>query len=155
MFPHPEDEAYNRFVRTLIATRTVYTLSLIEEDEIAECPSAHYDDERGEPVPVYCFWQEQAAAEACRAEEWADYEAEAVPLDIFMEHWLIGMDQEAALAGLDFDPQLYGLEIEPVELLGDLLDAAFQQGITLPQHAELTGYRLQWEREMSGQSHLH
>lgn len=155
MFPHPEDEAYNQFIRTLLATRTVYTLGPADGEEIAECPSAYYDDDTGEPAPVYCFWQDGAAAEACCREEWADYVIGSIPLDIFMEDWLIGLDQEAALVGVDFDEQLYGLEIEPAEVLADLLDAAEQQNIRLPQHDELTAYRIQWEREMSGQSHLH
>lgn len=153
MFPHPEDEAYNEFIRTILENGEVYTLSL-EGQDVAECPSAVYDGDDGEPVPVFCVWQDEAGALACRAEEWHDYDAETVPLADFLYDWLIGMDQDEVLVGIDFDPQLYGLEIEPVELLGDILDAAGQMGIRLEDEEELMRYRLEWERMMSGQSRL-
>ncbi len=154
MFPHPEDHAYNRFIRTLLSTQTVYTLS--DDEGIAECPSTDYEGSDGEPVPVYCIWAAPEDARACKAEEWADYRVEAVPLRVLMAEWLIGMDQDEVLVGVDFDPQLYGLEIEPVELLGDLLDAAEQQGVDLEieEYAELVNYRLEWDRWAAGQSRL-
>lgn len=154
MFPHPEDHAYNRFIQTLLSTQTVYTLS--DDEGIAECPSTDYEGSDGEPVPVYCIWATPEDAHACKAEEWADYQVEAVPLQVLMAEWLIGMDQEEVLVGVDFDPQLYGLEIEPVELLGDLLDAAEQQGLDLEieEYPELVNYRLEWERWAAGQTRL-
>ena len=66
------------------------------------------------------------------------------------------MDQDAVLLGVDFDSELYGLEIEPVEVLADLLDAAAQMqcGDMIDGYDELMKYRLEWEREMAGQSRL-
>ena len=155
MFPQPEDEEYNRFIRSIIGSQTLYTL-VSGEGDIAECPSTEYEEDDGEPVPVFCVWHDRAQAEACKVEEWADYQLEALPLDFFMHEWLVSMDQDAVLLGVDFDSELYGLEIEPVEVLADLLDAAAQMqcGDMIDGYDELMNYRLEWEREMAGQSRL-
>lgn len=155
MFPQPEDEEYNRFIRNIIGSQTLYTL-VSDEGDIAECPSTEYEEDDGEPVPVFCVWHDRAQAEACKVEEWADYQLEALPLDFFLHEWLVSMDQDAVLLGVDFDSELYGLEIEPVEVLADLLDAAAQMqcGDMIDGYDELMNYRLEWEREMAGQSRL-
>lgn len=155
MFPQPEDEEYNRFIRSIIGSQTLYTL-VSGEGDIAECPSTEYEEDDGEPVPVFCVWHDRAQAEACKVEEWADYQLEALPLDFFLHEWLVSMDQDAVLLGVDFDSELYGLEIEPVEVLADLLDAAAQMqcGDMIDGYDELMKYRLEWEREMAGQSRL-
>ena len=155
MFPQPEDEEYNRFIRSIIGSQTLYTL-VSDEGDIAECPSTEYEEDDGEPVPVFCVWHDRAQAEACKVEEWADYQLEALPLDFFLHEWLVSMDQVAVLLGVDFDSELYGLEIEPVEVLADLLDAAAQMqcGDMIDGYDELMNYRLEWEREMAGQSRL-
>ena len=155
MFPQPEDEEYNRFIRSIIGSQTLSTL-VSDEGDIAECPSTEYEEDDGEPVPVFCVWHDRAQAEACKVEEWADYQLEALPLDFFMHEWLVSMDQDAVLLGVDFDSELYGLEIEPVEVLADLLDAAAQMqcGDMIDGYDELMKYRLEWEREMAGQSRL-
>ena len=155
MFPQPEDEEYNRFIRSIIGSQTLYTL-VSDEGDIAECPSTEYEEDDGEPVPVFCVWHDRAQAEACKVEEWADYQLEALPLDFFMHEWLVSMDQDAVLLGVDFDSELYGLEIEPVEVLADLLDAAAQMQCSdmIDGYDELMKYRLEWEREMAGQSRL-
>ena len=155
MFPQPEDEEYNRFIRSIIGNQTLYTL-VSDEGDIAECPSTEYEEDDGEPVPVFCVWHDRTQAEACKVEEWADYQLEALPLDFFMHEWLVSMDQDAVLLGVDFDSELYGLEIEPVEVLADLLDAAAQMqcGDMIDGYDELMKYRLEWEREMAGQSRL-
>jgi hypothetical protein len=155
MFPQPEDEEYNRFIRSIIGSQTLYTL-VSDEGDIAECPSTEYEEDDGEPVPVFCVWHDRAQAEACKVEEWVDYQLEALPLDFFLHEWLVSMDQDAVLLGVDFDSELYGLEIEPVEVLADLLDAAAQMqcGDMIDGYDELMNYRLEWEREMAGQSRL-
>ena len=155
MFPQPEDEEYNRFIRSIIGSQTLYTL-VSDEGDIAECPSIEYEEDDGEPVPVFCVWHDRAQAEACKVEEWANYQLEALPLDFFLHEWLVSMDQDAVLLGVDFDSELYGLEIEPVEVLADLLDAAAQMqcGDMIDGYDELMKYRLEWEREMAGQSRL-
>lgn len=154
MYTSFEDTEYRHFIDTLIDNQTVYTL--VDEEGVAECPSTEYDDASGEPVPVLCYWASAEAAAACQCEEWAQYRLEAVPLGEFMRTWLINMDEDECLAGVEFDAELYGLEIEPVELLGDLMDELAKRGLTpdIPDYEELVAYRLEWERMAAGQTLL-
>lgn len=157
LFLQPEDKEYTRFVQALLESQTVFTLS--DDEGIAECPSNEFTDGTDdEPVPVYCLWSSEQAALACRSEEWSHYELDAVPLSVLMGEWLLAMDEDEVLVGIDFDAELYGMEVEPVELLGDLLDAAQQQGVELDIEPdvlrELMRYRLEWERSVAGQLRL-
>lgn len=155
MTPPNSDPAYAEFVRTVVATQTVYTLQ-DGEDYFAECPSEVYENRFGEPEAVYCFWHSSENAADCRCEEWQDYRIVSIGLVDFMYDILIDMDQDQVLAGIAFDPNLYGTEIEPIELLGDLLDElTFAGRDDFPEYDELQGYRLEWERIMACQEKLH
>lgn len=151
-----EDPRYQAFIRHVVANETVYTL-LDGEDYFAECPSEVYDEAYGEPVAVYCFWDSAADARACRKEEWADYRLEAIALDEFMAELLIELDQDAKLCGVAFDAELYGTEIEPVELLADLLDEIEKNRLQdhYPDFAELQRYRAEWEAMMQPPKIIH
>lgn len=151
-----EDPRYQAFIRNTVSAQTVYTL-LDDEDYFAECPSAVYDEVYGEPVAVYCFWDSAADARACRMEEWAAYRLEPISLDEFMGELLIEFDQDAKLCGVAFDAELYGTEIEPIELLADLLDEIQQQNRQndYPDFAELQRYCREWEAVMQPPKVIH
>lgn len=151
-----EDPRYRAFVRNAVDTQTVYTL-LDGEDYFAECPSEVYDEAYGEPVAVYCFWDSAADARACRKEEWANYRIEPIALDEFMAELLIEFDRDAKLCGVAFDAELYGTEIEPVELLADLLDEIQKRNLEhdYPDFAELQRYRTEWESTMQPPKIIH
>lgn len=154
-FHNDTDPAYTEFIRTVVATQTVYTLQ-DSEDYFAECPSEVYENRFGEAETVYCFWHNPEAAAACRKEEWAEYRITSVPLIDFMYEILIDMDQDQVLAGIAFDSELYGTEIEPVELLGELLDElTLRAQDNFPEYEDLQSYRLEWERMMANQEKLH
>ncbi|MDO5356530.1 MAG: DUF2750 domain-containing protein [Conchiformibius sp.] len=152
---YASDAAYNSFINTILNRQTVYTLQ-DGEDYFAECPSEAYENRFGEAETVYCFWHTAEAAAECRQEEWADYHVTSISLIDFMYEVLIDMDQEQVLAGVAFDSELYGTEIEPIELLGDLLDELTLRGKdNFPEYEELQSYRLEWERMMANQEKLH
>ena len=155
MYPYPLDPAYQSFINTLLAQQVVYTL-MNDEDDWAECPSSEYDGHDGEPIPVYCVWATAEAAQVCQTEEWADYQIEAISLADFLQDCLLNLDEDEILVGIEFDVELYGMEIEPIELLGDILDAAEQQGkvLAVDDLPALINYRLEWERWAAGQSRL-
>lgn len=149
------DASYTEFIRTVVATQTVYTLR-DNESYFAECPSEVYDNRFGEPESVYCFWHNVEDALSCRQEEWADYQTTPINLVDFMYDILIEMDQDQVLVGIAFDSKLYGTEIEPIELLGDLLDEIALSGRdNFPEYDELQSYRLEWERMMICQEKIH
>lgn len=154
MYTSLEDSEYQSFLNTLLDTQTVYTLS--DESGVAECPSTEYNGADGEPVPVLCYWSSAEGANACQNEEWSAYQIEAITLAEFMRTWLLNMDEDECLAGVEFDAGLYGLEIEPIELMADLMDLAQARGIELdiPDYEELVAYRLEWERMAAGQTLL-
>lgn len=143
---HCNDLAYTQFVRQAVFTRAVYTLQ-DHEDFFAECPSEEHEDELGAPVKVYCFWHSPEQARACQSEEWEDFRVTHIALEEFMLDVLIEMDYDAQLVGVAFDEQLYGIEIEPIELLADLLDEIQKQHALadFPNFDELQRYRLEWE----------
>ena len=68
----------------------------------------------------------------------------------------MNLEEDEILVGVEFDADLYGMEIDPIELLGDILDAAEQQGkvLAVDDLPALINYRLEWERWAAGQSRL-
>lgn len=153
-FSGNDDPIYTHFVRQVVQKGLVYTLSMLDENELAECPSEYYDNQDGEPAQVYCFWSSEEAATQCRHDEWANYEVEIVPLETFIQHWLVSMHEATALVGVEFDEQLFGSEVEPAELLGDILGELKQQNKWQAQYEHLLRLYLDWERNMAGQNHL-
>jgi len=81
---------------------------------------------------------------------------ETASLADFLQDCLLNLDEDEILVGIEFDAELYGMEIEPIELLGDILDAAEQQGkvLEVDDLPALINYRLEWERWAAGQSRL-
>lgn len=115
------DPRYDAFIKNVVKNQIVYTLQ-DDQNFFAECPSEEYDDELGDPVAVLCFWDSEADTLACKQDEWENFTLETVPLDEFLGNVIMDMDEYHKLVGVAFDAELYGTEIEPVELLADLLD---------------------------------
>ncbi|PJY29198.1 DUF2750 domain-containing protein, partial [Escherichia coli] len=49
-------------------------------------------------------------------EEWADFEVVEIPLDVFVEDWLITLDEDGVLVGTNWNANLEGKELEPSQL---------------------------------------
>ncbi len=150
------DPVYAEFVRTAVLTQTVYTLQ-DNEDFFAECPSETYQDNFGEPTPVHCFWHLADTARSCQQEEWQNYQLIAISLTDFMGEILLDMDDAEQLVGVSFDAELYGSEVEPIELLGDLLDEIQRQHLIheFPDFDEWQDYRLAWEQMLRQNQIIH
>lgn len=150
------DPVYTEFVRTTVLTQTVYTLQ-DHEDFFAECPSENYQDNFGESTPVYCFWHLADMARACQKEEWQKYRLIAISLSDFMGEILLDMDDAEQLVGVSFDAELFGSEVEPIELLGDLLDEIQRQNVIheFPDFDEWQNYRLAWEQMLRQNQIIH
>lgn len=154
-----ENEAYAHFIRSALEGKEIFTLQFDdgEYEDVAECDSVHYVDDMGEPLPVYCFWTSKEAALACKKDEWAKYEIFCAPLADFIFDALVNMTTDGIMVGMNFSEDLIGIEIEPMILLGDLLDAADELGVDLqlPDYDELMRIRTEWEKQAAGQMHLH
>lgn len=110
---------HKKFIKTVCKTEIVYGLK--DKKGFATSSSVHYDDENGEPVGIICFWAEKARAKSCVKDEWKSYEPTEIPLSEFMENWCVGMENDGLLIGTQFDQNMFGFEVEPLELIIDLL----------------------------------
>lgn len=156
IFDASDDEICRRFVDRVLESQVIFVLN--GEYGLAECPSTEFSDDLGEPVPVCCLWSDEHSADACRKEEWFNYQLEAVPLTVFLNEWLTDMDEDGLLFGIDFDDELVGIEVEPIVLLGDILQAAEAQNIDLglPEDETLRLAQYYWnsQRQSVGQNFL-
>ncbi|MBF9000179.1 DUF2750 domain-containing protein [Vibrio nitrifigilis] len=75
------------------------------------CESTEFEE--SEVMP---FWSAKEDAELHNVEEWADFEVLEIPLDIFVEDWLITLAEDGVLIGTNWNAQLEGKEVEPSEL---------------------------------------
>lgn len=106
---------YEKFIKEVSKTETVWGLKLKNEDGWAVALSNEYED-----AEVMLFWSDKRLAKLCIAEEWIEYEVNSITLENFMNNWLIGLDEDDLLVGLNWDFNLIGLEVEPIDLLNDL-----------------------------------
>ncbi|QXO18895.1 MULTISPECIES: DUF2750 domain-containing protein [Vibrio] len=84
---------------------------LRNEEGWLSCESTEFEE--SEVMP---FWSSKEDAELHNVEEWADFEVLEIPLDIFVEDWLITLDEDGVLVGINWNATLEGKELEPVEL---------------------------------------
>lgn len=150
------DPRYIQFIQQTVQQRMVYTLQ-DEEGFLAQCPSEEHDDTIGEPVIVECFWGNKNDAQMCQQDEWQNFQLVDLTLDEFMYDFLLDMDADTKLVGVAFDAQLYGIEVEPIELLCDLLaEIKTQQCVNeFDDFAELQQICQQWQQEISKNHTIH
>ncbi|HEY5716407.1 MAG TPA: DUF2750 domain-containing protein [Psychromonas sp.] len=92
-------------------------------DENLGWANCHAHDNK-DASAVYLFWSAPALAEKLQNEEWADYKVQAIPLPVFLESWLDGMQKQQVFAGVNWDENLYGLEIEAMVLKNAFIEKA-------------------------------
>ncbi|MBD1576982.1 DUF2750 domain-containing protein [Vibrio sp. S11_S32] len=97
------------FVQETQDTKLVWGLR--NEDGWLACDSTEFQE--SEVMP---FWSTKEDAQAHNVEEWSDFEVLEIPLDIFVEDWLITLAEDGVLIGTNWNAQLEGKELEPSEL---------------------------------------
>lgn len=75
------------------------------------CQSAEFEE-----TDVMPLWSNEADARLHCAEEWADYEPDAIDLEEFLDVWVNDLDEDEVLIGPNWNSDLEGAEIEPIEL---------------------------------------
>lgn len=103
-------ENLETFVTKTKETQVVWGLRNNEEDWLA-CDSSEF--ENSEVMP---FWSSKEDAEVHNIEEWAEFEVCDIPLDVFVEDWLITLSEDGVLVGTNWNGDLEGKELEPAEL---------------------------------------
>lgn len=80
------------------------------EDGWLSCESQHVDKE------VMPFWSTKEKASEHTVDEWSEFEVVVIPLDIFVEDWLITLSEDDVLVGIDWNENLDGAELEAAVL---------------------------------------
>jgi len=84
---------------------------LRNEEGWLSCESTEFAE--SEVMP---FWSSKEDAQIHNVEEWADFEVVEIPFDVFVEDWLITLDEDGVLVGLNWNAGLEGKELEPSQL---------------------------------------
>ena len=107
------DPKYQQFVEAAKTNGVVYALA--EGEDLLVVESVEYEE-----TDVIPFWSSEADAKAHCSDEWASYQPEAIPLDVFCDAWLKEMYDDGLLIGTNWDSELSGPEVEPTVLLAAL-----------------------------------
>lgn len=107
---------FENFIKRVSESKTVWGLE--NEDGWSVCESNEYED-----TEVLPFWSDEAYARQCAIKGWSDYKPSAIPLEVFMNNWLNGMNEDGLLVGVNWNAKLIGLEVEPYDLLKELEEA--------------------------------
>ncbi|CAH0539732.1 DUF2750 domain-containing protein [Vibrio marisflavi] len=97
------------FVADTKSSQLVWGLK--NEDGWLSCESTEF--ENSEVMP---FWSSKEDASMHAVEEWDEFEVLEIPLDIFVEDWLLTLAEDGVLIGTNWNAQLDGKEVEPEEL---------------------------------------
>jgi hypothetical protein len=113
-------QRHEKFIQTICVNEKVYALE--GEDGFATSYSNELEDEDGNSFDVLCFWSDKAGANSCIHSEWTGYQITEIPLAEFLENWCIGMSNDGLLVGTNFDRNLFGYEVDPLEILLEVLN---------------------------------
>jgi len=106
-------ERHERFVRRVRESGEVWGLK--SDAGWATAPSNEHDESSVMP-----FWSDRAYAAQCAREGWGDYVPTPIPLDLFVQYWLPGMNGDGVLVGTNWNVHLVGREVKSLDLLTEL-----------------------------------
>ncbi|WP_413284494.1 DUF2750 domain-containing protein [Vibrio sp. MA40-2] len=98
------------FIDQTRKNQLVWGLKNSDGDWLA-CDSSEF--ENSEVMP---FWSSKESAGIHNVEEWAEFEICEIPLDVFVEDWLITLSEDGVLVGTNWNENLEGKEMEPSDL---------------------------------------
>ncbi len=85
------------FINNIKETQTIWALLCPKTEDWVVCDSVVYDE-----TEVMPLWTSKALAEAYCIDEWADYQAEAISVDEFLEFWVQDLNYDGVTVGLDW-----------------------------------------------------
>lgn len=115
------ENRHKNFVKKVSENEIVYALK--NDCGYATSSSNEIEDEDGNPVEIICFWSDKAIAKSCIKNEWSEYEIDELNLSEFLENWCVGMSNDGLIVGTNFDQNLFGYEVEPLELILEIITA--------------------------------
>lgn len=115
------DTKYKDFLESL--ENDEFVIILQAEDGLASCASNTYvNKEDEEPITVIPVWSAGYAkeAEANLTDEWSDYEAVELPMEVFLTELLPYLAEEGVFIGVNWGTDLEGIEADPIDIFKDL-----------------------------------
>lgn len=113
------EKRHRRFITTVCESETIYALK--SRKGFATSSSTKFEDDRGNPIGIICFWAEKVRAKSCIKNEWRKYKIQEIQLSEFIENWCVGMENDGLIVGTAFDQNMFGYEAEPLELILELI----------------------------------
>lgn len=98
----------NEFISLSKSSHMIWGLKA--DDGWLSCESQNQNKE------VMPFWSSPERAAAQAIDEWSEFEVIEIPLDIFVEDWLITLSEDDVLVGIDWDENLLGAELDATTL---------------------------------------
>ncbi len=99
------------FVAETQETQTVWGLCNEEGDWLSVESSEFADSE------VMPFWSNEADAVVQCEEEWSEFTPTLLPLDVFVQDWMVTLAEDGVLVGLNWNCELEGVEVEPSDVV--------------------------------------
>lgn len=132
---------YQTFITDAVKNGVVWMLE--SGESVGVSTSNEFFDEDGDEAGVVLFWSKEGDAKQVSIEDWSDYKAVAVDLDVFLEFSVIKISNEDMLMGINWDAKMTGKEIHPVELALDIIKELEATGkpIALKHHKDLAAYK--------------
>ena len=119
------ENQYLQFIDKAIAQQKVWTI--VSEDDMPLFQSQQYDDLLAMPF----FSNLDAALMMLQEEEWKEFEIDEVPLEDFLESWLIGLYTQDVQVAAIWNADLVGREFEPLELAIEFIQKLKEQNLDL------------------------
>ena len=111
---------HQKFVEEITENEIVWALE--NKEGFATSSSNQFEDEKGNPIGLICFWSDKKLASVCAKKNWSDYKPKELRIEEFMENWCVGIYHDNLMVGTNFDWNMFGFEIEPLELIIEIVE---------------------------------
>ena len=118
--PEEAEKRHQNFITDIVKNKTVWGLTTTKR--WATSSSSFF-----KKVEVMPFWSEENLAISCAKDQWKGYLAGAIPLGEFLENWCAGLYEDHFLAGTNWTADLIGKELEPLDLIIEIIDEIKKQ----------------------------
>lgn len=105
-------EQLQAFINNIKETQTIWALQDPKSDEWVVCDSAVFDE-----TEVMPLWTSKALAQDYCVDEWADYRAQTISVDDFLEFWVSDLNYDGVTVGLDWQGNDEdNIEFDPIDV---------------------------------------
>lgn len=100
------------FVDISKSTQVIWALQDSQTQDWVVCDSAEYSD-----TDVMPLWSSEADAMAYCTDEWAGYQAVAISVEDYLEHWVSDLNYDGILLGINWQvDDSFCVEVDPIDV---------------------------------------